>query len=80
MPRDLDLDFEFQDDEVRERPVRSSRPATHREGSANRGHARAAAPRRKRNDTTSIIILAVEIVVFIVVIAIYYRLLTRLWT
>ena len=32
MPRDLDLDFEFQDDEVRERPVRSSRPATHRGG------------------------------------------------
>ena len=72
MPRDLDLDFEFQDDEVRERPVRSSRPATHREGSASRGHARAAAPRRKKNDTTSIIILAVEIVVFIALIILFF--------
>ncbi len=72
MPRDLDLDFEFQDDEVRERPVRSSRTATHREGSASRGHARAAAPRRKKNDTTSIIILAVEIVVFIALIILFF--------
>ncbi len=72
MPRDLDLDFEFQDDEVRERPVRSSRPATHREGNASRGHARAAAPRRKKNDTTSIIILAVEIVVFIALIILFF--------
>ena len=59
MPRDLDLDFEFQDEEVRERP---SRPAPRREA-AGRGPSRGG--RRKKNDTTSIIILIVEIVVFI---------------
>ncbi len=61
MARDLDLDFEFQDEEVRERPAR---PAPRREG-APRGGARPAASRRRKNDTTSIIILAVEIVVFV---------------
>ena len=59
MPRDLDLDFEFQDEEVRERP---SRPAPRREP-VGRGGSRGG--RRKKNDTTSIIILIVEIVVFI---------------
>lgn len=59
MPRDLDLDFEFQDEEVRERP---SRPAPRREPA---GRVPARGGRRKKNDTTSIIILIVEIVVFI---------------
>ena len=64
MPRDLDLDFEFQDEEVRERPQRQARPAQRREP-AGRSHARTAPARRKKNDMTSIIILAAEIVVFI---------------
>ncbi len=70
MPRDLDLDFEFQDDEVRERPVRN---APRRENTANRGSSRpSASSRRKRRDTTSIIILAVEIVVFIALIILFF--------
>ena len=72
MPRDLDLDFEFQDDEVRERPARPARTASHRDNNANRGHARAASSRRKKNDTTSIIILVVEIVVFIALIILFF--------
>ncbi len=72
MPRDLDLDFEFQDEEIRERPVR--RPPQRREPSgAGRGGARGKAPaRRKKTDTTSIIILAVEIVVFIALIVLFF--------
>ena len=62
MPRDLDLDFEFQDEEVRERPVRQ---APRRESAARHSGGRGGASRRKKTDTTSIIILAVEIVVFI---------------
>ncbi len=72
MPRDLDLDFEFQDDEVRERPVRPARTAPHRDNSANRGHSRAVPSRRRKNDTTSIIILAVEIVVFIALVVLFF--------
>ena len=73
MPRDLDLDFEFQDDEVRERPVRPARSAQHRENNAGRGHSRGpSSSRRKKNDTTSIIILAVEIVVFIALVALFF--------
>ncbi len=65
MPRDLDLDFEFQDEEVRERPQRAARPAGRREP-AGRSHSRTAPARhRKKNDMTSIIILVAEIVVFI---------------
>ncbi len=66
MPRDLDLDFEFQDEEVRERPVRPARPAARREGAApQRGGQRPAPARRRKNDTTSVIILVIEIVVFV---------------
>ena len=64
MPRDLDLDFEFQDEEVRERPQRPQRQAPRREP-AGRSHSRTSPARRKKNDMTSIIILAAEIVVFI---------------
>ncbi len=71
MPRDLDLDFEFQDEEVRERPARPTRPAPRREG-APRGGGRGGASRRKKNDTTSIIILAVEIVVFIALVILFF--------
>ncbi len=64
MPRDLDLDFEFQDEEVRERPVRPTRQAPRREGAPQRSGGRGAGPsRRRKNDTTSIIILIIEIVV-----------------
>ncbi len=62
MPRDLDLDFEFQDEEVRERPVRQ---APRREAAARSGGRGGASSRRKKTDTTSIIILVVEIIVFI---------------
>ncbi len=64
MPRDLDLDFEMQDDDLRERPVRRAprrEPAGRGAGSRG-GHGSAA--RRKKTDTTSIIILIAEIVVF----------------
>ena len=44
MPRDLDLDFEFQDEEVRERPVR---PAPRREVSGGRGGSRGGAASQK---------------------------------
>ena len=70
MPRDLDLDFEFQDDEVRERPTRT---APRRDNTAGRGHSRgSASARRRKSDTTSIIILAVEIVVFIALIILFF--------
>jgi hypothetical protein len=73
MPRDLDLDFEFQDDEIRERPVRPTRTPQNRENGVNRGHSRGgASSRRKKNDTTSIIILAVEIVVFIALLVLFF--------
>ncbi|MCR5591809.1 MAG: DUF5067 domain-containing protein [Lachnospiraceae bacterium] len=65
MPRDLDLDFQFQDEEVRERPRQPRREPGRvppRGGSASR---------RRKNDTTSIIILIVEIVVFIALIGLF---------
>lgn len=73
MPRDLDLDFEFQDEEVRERPVRPARQAPRREGAPQRSGGRGPAPsRRRKNDTTSIIILIIEIVVFIALVALFF--------
>ncbi len=64
MPRDLDLDFEMQDDDLRERPVRRAprREPAGRGAGPRGGHGSAA--RRKKTDTTSIIILIAEIVVF----------------
>ena len=72
MPRDLDLDFEFQDEEVRERPVR--RQATQRrEPSGGRsGGSRGGSSRRRKNDTSSIIVLIIEIIVFIALIALFF--------
>ena len=77
MPRDLDLDFEFQDEEVRERP---SRPAPRREAGGGRGgHSRGGAgARRRKNDMTSLIILIVEIVVFIALIAVFFVLKSKI--
>ena len=70
MPRDLDLDFEFQDEEVRERPVRHTQRSA---PSGGRGTSRGgSSSRRKKNDTTSIIVLAVEIVVFIALIILFF--------
>ncbi|MCR5831083.1 MAG: DUF5067 domain-containing protein [Lachnospiraceae bacterium] len=76
MPRDLDLDFEFQDEEVRERPVRHTQ---RREPSGGRVPSRGgASSRRKKNDTTSIIVLIVEIVVFIALIALFFVLKSKI--
>ena len=77
MPRDLDLDFEFQDEEVRERP---SRPVQRRDGGGGRGgHSRSGGSgRRKKNDTTSLIILIVEIVVFIALICLFFVLKSKI--
>ena len=76
MPRDLDLDFEFQDEEVRERPVRHTQ---RRETSVGRGSSRgASSSRRKKNDMTSIIVLVVEIVVFIALIALFFVLKSKI--
>ena len=79
MPRDLDLDFDFQDEEVRERPVRPARPAQRRDTGGNRGGGRTKAPaRRRKNDTTSIIILIVEIIVFIALIGVFFVLKSKI--
>jgi len=77
MPRDLDLDFEFQDEEVRERPAR---PAPRREGAARHAGATrgASSSRRKKTDTTSIIILAIEIVVFIALLVTFFILKSKI--
>ena len=81
MARDLDLDFEFQDEEIRERP---SRPAPRRENVGGRGGSRGSSrggmgsSRRKKNDTTSIIILAVEIVVFIALVCLFFVLKSKI--
>lgn len=76
MPRDLDLDFEFQDEGVQQRPRRQA-PA--REGGSNAGMPRGGAPvRRKKNQTTSIIILAVEIVVLIALIVLFFVLKSKI--
>ncbi len=73
MPRDLDLDFEMQDDELRDRPVhRAPRREPAGRGAGSRGGRGASASRRKKTDTTSIIILIVEIVVFIALIALFF--------
>ena len=73
MPRDLDLDFELQDEEVRERPVRRQ-SAPRREPSQVRGggSSRGGSSRRRKNDTTSIIVLIVEIIVFIALIGLFF--------
>lgn len=71
MPRDLDLDFEFQDEEVRERPVRRPQ-GQRREPAGGRGGAgRGSASRRRKNDTTSIIVLIIEIVVFLALVGVF---------
>ena len=80
MARDLDLDFEFQDEEVRERPVR---PAPRREVSGGRGGSRGgmrggASSRRRKNDMTSYIILGVEVVVFIALIVLFFVLKSKI--
>lgn len=71
MPRDLDLDFEFQDEEVRERPVRRPQ-SVRREPSTGRGSSRGGSSRKRKNDTTSIIVLIVEIVVFLALIGLFF--------
>ncbi len=78
MPRDLDLDFEMQDDELRERPVRRAprREPAGRGAGQRGGHGSAA--RRKKTDTTSIIILIVEIIVFIALIAVFFVLKSKI--
>ena len=79
MPRDLDLDFEMQDDELRDRPVRRApRREPAGRGAAPRGGRGASASRRKKTDTTSIIILIVEIVVFIALIALFFVLKSKI--
>ncbi len=80
MPRDLDLDFEFQDEDMRERPVRApQRRETVAPRQASRGGARGGAgARRRKNDTASIVILAVEIVVFLALIALFFVLKSKL--
>ena len=78
MPRDLDLDFEFQDEEVRERPARPSRPAQRRDVGGGRGGRSGAPARRRKNDTTSIIILIVEIIVFIALLAVFFVLKSKI--
>lgn len=80
MARELDLDFEFQDEEVRDRPVR---PAPRRDISGGRGGSRGpsrggASSRRRKNDTTSYIILGVEIVVFIALIVLFFVLKSKI--
>lgn len=80
MPRDLDLDFEFQDEEIRERPAR---PAPRRDAPAGRGPSRGpsrggAAARRRKNDTTSYIILGVEVVVLIALIVLFFVLKSKI--
>ena len=76
MPRDLDLDFEFQDEGMQQRP---KRPAPPREGGVNGGMPRGNAPvRRKKNQTASIIILAVEIVVFIALVVLFFVLKSKI--
>ena len=80
MPRDLDLDFEFQDEEMQKRPVRQpqrrenvgTRPVSR---GASRG---GAATRRRKSDTTSIIILVVEIIVFLALIALFFVLKSKI--
>ncbi len=72
MPRDLDLDFEFQDEEVRERPVRRQAPQRREPSGARSGGSRGGSSRRRKNDTSSIIVLIVEIVVFIALIALFF--------
>lgn len=73
MSRDLDLDFEFEDERINSRPKRQAPQrdaqsgAKPRSGGAPRGNAR-----RKKNQTTSIIILAVEIVVFIALVVLFF--------
>ncbi|MCR5687475.1 MAG: DUF5067 domain-containing protein [Lachnospiraceae bacterium] len=69
MPRDLDLDFEFQDEEVsRPRPARPRRPEHPAGRTPSRG---GASSRRRKTDTTSIIILIVEIVVFVALLGLF---------
>lgn len=76
MPRDLDLDFEFQDEGMQQRP---KRPAPAREGGAGTGMPRGGAPvRRKKNQTASIIILVVEIIVFIALIVLFFVLKSKI--
>lgn len=78
MPRDLDLDFEFQDEEVRERPPRAQRPAPRHDGGGRGGSRGGAAARRRKTDTTSIIILIAEIVVFLGLIALFFVLKSKI--
>ncbi|MCR5474755.1 MAG: DUF5067 domain-containing protein [Lachnospiraceae bacterium] len=80
MPRDLDLDFEFQDEELRERPAR---PAAPRRDAGGRGAVRpssrgGAAARRRKSDMTSYIILGVEVVVFIALIVLFFVLKSKI--
>ena len=72
MPRDLDLDFEFQDEEVRERPVRRQAPQRREPSGARPSSSRGGSSRRRKNDTTSIIVLIVEIIVFIALIGLFF--------
>ena len=76
MPRDLDLDFEFQEEKLHDRPVRQ---APRRDGGSGRGPSRGGAvARRRKNSTAGIIILAVEIVVFLALIALFFVLKSKL--
>lgn len=74
MPRDLDLDFEFQDGGIEPRPRRQAPPREISQGmQGNRGNAR-----RKKDQTTSIIILVVEIIVFIALVVLFFVLKSKI--
>lgn len=78
MPRDLDLDFEIQDEPVRERPSRPAHSgARSPQRSGQRGGQRGSG-RHKKTDTTSIIILAVEVIVFIALICLFFILKSKI--
>lgn len=69
MPRDLDLDLDFQEDRMEQRPVRRPAPQRGEMPAPPRNYRNA---KRKKNQTTSIIILAVEIVVFIALLVLFF--------
>lgn len=69
MPRDLDLDMEFMEEQ--RQPQRPKRQPVRKDGPQNmptgRGHAR-----RKKNQMTSIIILIVELIVFVALLVTFF--------
>lgn len=69
MPRNIDLDSEFQDESFVQPQRRQMQPSSQMGAGMPSGRASA---RRKKNQTTSIIILAVEIVVFIALLVLFF--------